>query len=386
MKTIYLNLGFDFQNRGNLDKAFLCYKRVFDMDPAFEDVANRIEALRAAGVGTQFVGPTTTPQAVPAVMQQQPGETPTLVSSPPDVPTQYTGEGRSHVPHVVRTAPGVEPQPGTPGSRYRMLKKLGQGAMGEVTLMHDTKLDRKVAIKMVRPDVEMSSKQAIEMRQRFVREAKTAGKLTHPNIVTIYDSFEGEDGVAYIVMEFVEGDTLKNFMKKWRLTVPQIKHVVTNTARGLQHAHENGVFHRDVKPDNIMISPKTGVVKVMDFGIARLVESTMTATGNILGTPAYMAPEQVAGRKVDARSDVFSLGVILFELLVGERPFTGPTPTEVMFAIFQKEPPRPSGVDPERKVSPEWDSIVLRALSKKPEERYQTAHQLSEAVRAVRAK
>jgi serine/threonine-protein kinase len=280
----------------------------------------------------------------------------------------------------------VEQQPGTPGSRYRLLKALGKGAMGEVTLMHDTKLDRKVAIKMVRPDVEMSSKQAIEMRQRFVREAKTAGKLTHPNVVTIYDSFEGEDGVAYIVMEFVEGDTLKNFMKKWRLTVPQIKHVVTNTARGLQHAHDNGVFHRDVKPDNIMISPKTGVVKVMDFGIARLVESTMTATGNVLGTPAYMAPEQVAGRKVDARSDVFSLGVILFELLVGERPFTGPTPTEVMFAIFQKEPPRPSGVDPERKVSPEWDSIVLRALSKKPEERYQTAHQLSEAVRAVRAK
>ena len=132
---------------------------------------------------------------------------------------------------------------------------------------------------------------AIEMRQRFVREAQTAGKLTHPNIVTVYDSFEGEGGVAYIVMEFVEGETLANIIKQTRLTAPQIKHIIVNAANGLQHAHDNGVFHRDVKPENIMISPKTGVTKLMDFGIARLVESNMTATGSVLGTPAYMAPE-----------------------------------------------------------------------------------------------
>jgi serine/threonine-protein kinase len=157
-------------------------------------------------------------------------------------------------------------------------------------------------------------------------------------------------------------------------------------AKGLHHAHDNGVFHRDVKPDNIMIAPKTGVVKVMDFGIARLVESNMTATGSVLGTPAYMAPEQVRGRKVDARSDVFSLGVILFELLTGQRPFAGTTPTSVMFAVVQQDPPVPSSVDAERKVSPAWDSIVLKAMAKKPEERYQSAAELADAVRAVSAK
>jgi serine/threonine-protein kinase len=303
----------------------------------------------------------------------------------------YVPPGGTHVPPggapgVARTVPGLEPQPGTPGSRYRLIKKLGKGAMGEVVLGEDAKLDRKVAIKMIRPDVDMSSREAIEMRQRFVREAKTAGKLTHPNIVTIYDSFEGEGGIAYIVMEFVDGDTLANLIKKGQLTAPQIKHVIVNAANGLHHAHENGVFHRDVKPENIMIIPKTGVTKLMDFGIARLVESNMTATGSVLGTPAYMAPEQITGEKVDARSDVFSLGVVLFELLVGERPFGGSKITEVMFAILRDETPRPSTANAERKVSPEWDPIVLKTLSKKPEDRYQTASEFADAVRAVRAK
>jgi serine/threonine-protein kinase len=205
-----------------------------------------------------------------------------------------------------------------------LIKSLGKGAMGEVTLGEDTKLDRKVAIKTMRPDVEMSSKQAIEMRHRFVREAKTAGKLTHPNIVTIYDSFEGEDGVAYIVMEYVEGGTLTSFMKAARLSVPQIKHVIINAAKKLHHARENGVFHRDVKPDAMMISPETGVVKVMDFGIRQGGRVEMTATGSIFGTPAYMSPEQVSGQKV-----------------VGKRPFTGSSPTEMMFSIIQKDPPAP---------------------------------------------
>jgi serine/threonine-protein kinase len=258
--------------------------------------------------------------------------------------------------------------------------------MGDVFLMEDTNLDRKVAIKTIRPDVGLSSREAIEMRQRFVREAKTAGKLTHPNIVTVYDSFEGEGGVAYIVMEYVEGNTLANMMKKGRFSAPQIKHVMINAAAGLQHAHENGVFHRDVKPENIMIAPKSGVVKLMDFGIARLVESNMTATGSILGTPAYMAPEQVHGKKIDGRSDVFSLGVILFELLVGERPFSGKSASELFFSIIQKEVPNPSTVNPATGVSPEWDPIVQKALAKSPELRYQTATELGLAVRSVKAK
>jgi serine/threonine-protein kinase len=186
-------------------------------------------------------------------------------------------------------------------------------------------------------------------------------------------------------MEFVEGETLANIIKRAQLTVPQIKHVIVNAAHGLQHAHDNGVFHRDVKPENIMISPKTGVTKLMDFGIARLVESNMTATGSVLGTPAYMAPEQVTGQKVDARSDVFSLGVVLYELLAGRRPFEGKKITAMMLAILQEEPPMPSTVDPGRKVSPAWDTVVAKALAKKPEERYQSADEFANAVRSVRA-
>jgi serine/threonine-protein kinase len=416
MKMIYLNLGIDFQNRGNHEKAFLCFKRVYDMDPEFEGIVDRLEAMRRAGVGTQLAVGHSIPEVSP-VMHQPPEEplsmapdladTGTIPDSgsmavdEPEEPTlQMKGEetpipaamsapapppAATVAPSVVHSVPGIEPQPGTPGSRYRLVKKLGKGAMGEVSLMEDTKLDRKVAIKTIRPDVDMTSKGAIEMRQRFVREAKTAGKLTHPNIVTVYDSFEGEGGIAYIVMEFVEGETLANIMKRAQLSVPQIKHVIVNAANGLQHAHEHGVFHRDVKPENIMIAPKTGVTKLMDFGIARLVESDMTATGSVLGTPAYMAPEQVTGQKVDARSDVFSLGVVLYELLAGKRPFPGTKITAVMLAILQQEPPSPSSVNAERKVSPEWDPVVAKALAKKPEERYQNANEFARAVRAVRA-
>jgi serine/threonine-protein kinase len=377
--------------------------------------------MRRGGVGTQIAAGHSIPE-VPAVVPQPPSVAPSMTPDLPDTGTipetgtipdtgtmavdepeeqtlQIGGEETpipaatsapipppTAAPGMVGTvAPGIEPQPGTPASRYRMVKKLGKGAMGEVSLMEDSKLDRKVAIKTIRPDVDMTSRGAIEMRQRFVREAKTAGKLTHPNIVTVYDSFEGEGGIAYIVMEFVEGDTLANIMKRAQLSVPQVKHVIVNAANGLQHAHEHGVFHRDVKPENIMISPKTGVTKLMDFGIARLVESDMTATGSVLGTPAYMAPEQVTGKKVDARSDVFSLGVVLYELLAGKRPFPGTKITAVMLAILQEEPPSPSSVDAERKVSPEWDPVVAKALAKKPEERYQNADDFAQAVRAVRA-
>ena len=200
--------------------------------------------------------------------------------------------------------------------------------MGDVYLVRDTVINRKAALKTIRVDKDLDPSQVIEMRQRFYREGQTAGQLTHPNIVTVYDL--GEDlGMSYIVMEFVEGGTLAQKMKLQRLSVAQIKHVLWNAATGLDYAHQNGVFHRDVKPDNIMVS-KTGVVKVMDFGIARIMESTLTQTGSVMGTPAYMSPEQVNGQKIDARSDIFSLGVILYELLTGKKPFTGETISSLM--------------------------------------------------------
>jgi serine/threonine-protein kinase len=187
--------------------------------------------------------------------------------------------------------------------------------------------------------------------------------------------------MSYIVMEFVEGNTLTQLMKKQRLSLPQIKHVLANAAIGLDYAHQNGVFHRDVKPDNIMVS-KTGVVKVMDFGIARVLESSLTKTGSVMGTPSYMSPEQVRGQKVDARSDVFALGVILYELLTGKKPFAGETMSALMFAIMKDDPAHPSTLD--AKLHAGWDDVLRKALAKELENRFQTAKEFAQAVRDAR--
>ena len=431
IKLIYFNLGLDYENRGQRDKAFLVYKKVHDADPGFEDVARRMERLSQAGASLtmpppSFSGATAAPAptarptpaaaartAVPAptagsasasplahlVATPVPtGDVPTVVEgslvSPPTGPSANvletnipTRAGPAPVHHptpaggrtggVSPTLPGGPVGPGGRLGRYEIDRHIGRGGMGDVYLVRDTIIDRKAALKTIRPDADLSPTQAIEMRQRFYREAQTAGKLTHPNIVTVYDV--GEDlGMSYIVMEFVEGDTLSRWMKRQRFTVAQIKHVIFHAGMGLDYAHEHGVFHRDVKPDNIMLS-KSGLVKVMDFGIARVVESSLTKTGSVIGTPAYMSPEQVHGRKIDARSDIFSLGVILYELLTGRKPFTGETISSLMFAIIKDDPTQPSAVD--AKVSAVWDEVLGKALAKEPDARYASVSDMAQAVR-----
>jgi serine/threonine-protein kinase len=318
-----------------------------------------------------------TAMAVPAPRSAPSQPAPTPQPAAPSPPTR-TPAG---VP-VVTAAPGGPIGPGSRFSRYEVEQHLGRGGMGDVYLVRDTVINRKAALKTIRPDTGLDARQLIEMRQRFYREAQTAGKLAHPNIVTVFDV--GEDlGMSYIVMEFVEGNTLTQLMKKQRLSPPQIKHVIFNAAIGLDYAHQNGVFHRDVKPDNIMVS-KTGLVKVMDFGIARVVESNLTKTGSIMGTPAYMSPEQVQGQKIDARSDTFSLGVILYELLTGKKPFAGETMSALMLAIMKVDPAPPSTLD--SKIHTGWDEILRKALAKKPEDRYATAREFAQAVRDAPAR
>jgi serine/threonine-protein kinase len=326
------------------------------------------------------------PSAVP-----EPGRASTGVSGATSLPTQVApgaAPTRQVPPTVVgppatfTPAPGGPVMPGSRFGRYQVERHLGRGGMGDVFLVRDTIINRQAALKTIRPDADLDPKQVIEMRQRFYREAQTAGKLTHPHIVTVYDV--GEDlGMSYIVMEFVEGQTLTQWMKKKRLSVPQIKHVIYHAGLGLAYAHDNGVFHRDVKPDNIMLSG-TGAVKVMDFGIARVVESSLTRTGSVMGTPAYMSPEQVNGQKVDGRSDIFSLGVILYELLTGRKPFKGDTMPSLMFAIMKEEPPQPSTVD--AAVAPAWDPILKKALAKSRDERYATVKEFATAVRDAPAR
>ena len=430
MKQVYVHLGLDYENRGQRDKAYLVYKKVFDVDPRFEDVAHRMERLSQAGAGSslfgaptgQIGGAVTAPGAstpAPAVSRSlaaslPPGEgvmgelgemptelAPTAVpgaartvsdgAQGTDIPTQVVpGAAPTRaVPATVvsaptgfTTGPGGQVAPGSRFGRYQVESHIGRGGMGDVYLVRDTIINRQAALKTIRPDTDLDAKQIIEMRQRFYREAQTAGKLNHPHIVTVYDV--GEDlGMSYIVMEFVEGQTLTQWMKKKRMSVPQIKHVIYHAGLGLAYAHDAGVYHRDVKPDNIMLST-TGGVKVMDFGIARVVESSLTKTGSVMGTPAYMSPEQVNGQKVDGRSDIFSLGVILYELLTGRKPFKGDTMPSLMFAIMKEEPPQPSTVD--KDVAPVWDPILKKALAKNRDDRYATVKEFATAVRDAPAR
>ncbi len=264
--------------------------------------------------------------------------------------------------------------------RYEILKTLGRGATGVVYLAHDPIIDRDVALKTLRIDLDADSTD--ELRERFLREARAAGRLSHPGIVTVHDV--GEDpatGLVFIAMEFVEGRNLKEILAESRLLPPQAAaRLVAAVASALAYAHRMGVVHRDVKPANILIT-NAGVTKITDFGIARLDASNLTVDGQFLGTPNYMSPEQVTGGMVDGRSDLFSLGVVLFELLTGQRPFPGATLHEVTRAIVDASPPIPSVAATE--LPPTFNPIVLKCLEKVPEKRFQNGDDLAAVLLAM---
>ena len=265
--------------------------------------------------------------------------------------------------------------------RYRLDRELGRGAMGAVYLGHDPEHGRAVAIKTMALSREFAGDELTEARERFFREAEIAGRLRHPDIVTIFEA--GEDqGLAYIAMELVGGhDLLPHTYANSLLPVPAVLRTVARVATALAHAHSQGVVHRDVKPANVMIDPAHDTVKVTDFGIARVADASRTRTGLVLGTPSFMSPEQMAGGRIDGRTDIYSLGVMLFQLLTGALPHHSESMATLMHQIVNETAP---DVRTLRPGLPEaLANVVALAIEKRPELRYPDGHQFAADLLAV---
>jgi len=264
-------------------------------------------------------------------------------------------------------------QPRLLGGRYELDGIVGRGGMAEVFRARDIRLDRLVAVKTLREDLARDA----TFQARFRREAQSAASLNHPSIVAVYDTGEdmsGSSHVPYIVMEYVDGRTLRDLLRDDRRLLPERALEITDgVLRALDYSHRHGIVHRDIKPGNVMLT-RTGEVKVMDFGIARAVsdaQATMTQTAQVIGTAQYLSPEQARGERVDARSDLYSTGCLLYELLTGRPPFLGDSPVAIAYQHVRENPVPPSHLDPE--IPPWADSIVLRAMAKDPAQRYQSA-------------
>ena len=327
VRELIYNLALDFERKRMFNKAVAAYEHIAQAG-SFKDIEDKIKKLKTVGE-TMIFGLGTGPKKDATVLMDNADTKPTL-------------------------------------GRYEISKELGRGAMGTVYLGKDPRINRDVAIKTLRYE-EIDSEQIAEVKKRFFREAEAAGKLSHPNIVTIYDVGEDYD-IAYMAMELLEGTDLAKYSQKDHLLpLPEVIRIVSAVAGALDYAHENGVVHRDIKPANIMVL-KNGEIRVADFGIARVMTSSKTQTGVILGTPSYMSPEQISGQKVDGRSDLFSLGVVFYELLTGEKPFQGDSIATLMFNITTSPPIPLKGLAPD--IPKQCVAIIDRLLAKDREMRY----------------
>jgi serine/threonine-protein kinase len=342
VKDVVYNLGLDYERKRMYNKAVAVYEYIAKTDKQFRDLADRIPKLRSL--------------VTPMMMASQ--------------------EMRQDGKIIFSDDLGIKPTVG----RYEVVSELGQGAMGIVYKARDPKINRFLAIKTIRFSDEFEPEKIREVKDRFMREAQIAGKLAHPSIVAVYDVGEDYD-LTYMAMEFLDGESLQKYCRKgFLLPLRKALFVLSVVALALDYAHRQGVIHRDVKPANIMVL-KDGKVKVTDFGIAKAVSSSQTKSGIVLGTPNYMSPEQINGHEIDGRSDIFSLGVVFFELLTGVLPFHGKNLTNLFYQITQVKHTSPREINP--KVPNPVEQIVDKALSKDPEQRFQTCSDFARYLKAM---
>ncbi len=264
--------------------------------------------------------------------------------------------------------------------KYEIIGILGKGAMGIVYKAKDPDISREVAIKTIRFDLISEESEKEDLMKRFIREAQAAGKLQHPHIITVYDVGREED-LTYIVMQYIEGQSLQaKIAAHEEYSIGDIITMMNNLCSALDYAHENGVIHRDIKPANILIDEQ-GKPFLVDFGVARVETSTLTQTGTTVGTPSYMSPEQVMGKQSDKRSDIFSLGVILYELITGKRPFLGDNITTVIYKIVNEEPAHPSEL--KKNLPAGFEQVILKSLAKNPDDRYSSCQEFAADLKAL---
>jgi serine/threonine-protein kinase len=340
MDLLY-NLAMDFERKRMFNKSVAVYEHIATQNPDFKDIKERTARLKEADMTMTFGGG----------LKRASSEATVIVAGGAARPTL---------------------------GRYEIEKELGRGAMGTVFLGKDPKINRFVAIKTLHLDG-ADPEMIAAVKERFFREAESAGRLNHPNIVTIHDAGE-EQELGYIAMEVLDGKDLKEWCRKdTLLPVKQVLGIVADVAEALDYAHSQDVVHRDIKPANIMMQ-KDGTVKVTDFGIARITTSSKTQTGVMLGTPSYMSPEQITSTKVDGRADIFSLGVVLFEMLTGEKPFQSDNAATLMFQIAKE--PHPSILKVRPDLPAACEAIIDKALQKDAAQRYQRAMEMAQALRA----
>jgi serine/threonine-protein kinase len=340
LENLY-SVGLDFERKRQFNKAEAVFRHMHAFNPTFRDLEAKISRAKQLSE------------------------------------TVILGGAASHPGGTLALGEVEKPKFG----RFEVQKELGKGAMGVVYLGKDPKIGRDVAIKTLALAQEFEADELTQAKERFFREAETAGRLSHPNIVTIYDTGEEHD-FCYIAMELLRGGDLGPHTKPGKLLAPEkVVSIVARAADALGYAHREGVVHRDIKPANLMYHPESDTLKVTDFGIARLTASSKTKTGMVLGTPSYMSPEQLAGKRIDGRSDLFSLAVTLYLLMCGKLPFDGESMAQLMFKIANEAPADILSVNPA--VPPGIARFLERALAKNPDERFQTGEHFGGALQTA---